>query len=208
MIHLRVCLRSSLKQKTIIILFSIESACEFLKFTMAFDILRSLPFNPVTERHKIFATDMVYFLNKEYGSEWYPYGWKSYYIDPLSPWTSDMEEAAIYLLKEKGEDFKQKCITLQPRFAPGHIHFFWSHCRENLKSLFDNGCSPDELFETIIHIGRLSVEFYQTGIYNAPNCAILEIGEALKKYMCSYGPNIFSAFTKFTSSVIKVHSTR
>lgn len=173
---------------------------------MAVPTLRSLPFSPITERHKIFAFDMLYFLSKEYGTNWKPYGWKCYFTDPLSTWTSDMEQAARLILRSSKQDFLEIYLKLLPKGVPGHVHFFWLHIREKLRYHLENGCTPDELFESIVYVGRLSVEFYKNGIYNAPSYAILEIGNTLQKYMSTYWEeSLFPAFNNFAFTTIKVH---
>lgn len=173
---------------------------------MAAPTVRSLPFSPITERHKIFAFDMLYFLSKEYKTEWKPYGWKWYFTDPLSPWTSDMEHAARLILRSSEQNFLQEYLKILANKVPGHVHFFWLHIREKLRYQLENECTPDDLFDCIVYVGRLSVEFYRNGIYNAPNYAILEIGDTLQKYMSTYHEeSVFPAFNNFAFAVVQVH---
>lgn len=173
---------------------------------MAFPTIRSLPFSPITERHKIFAFDMLFFLSKECGINWRPYGWQWYFTDPLSPWTSDMEEAARLNLRSSEQIIHQNYMEILPEGVPAHVHFFWIHIREMLGYQLENGCTPDELFDCMVRVGRLAVEFYRNGIYNAPKYAILEIGDTLQKYMNIFREeSVFLALNHYAFTKIHAH---
>lgn len=169
---------------------------------MAEIAIRSLPFCPVYERNKIFAFDFVYFLAQEYRTNWKPYDWPFYYIDPLSPMTSDIADRARMLLKNCERFYAEKYEELVPPGVVGRPEIFYGHAKYMFETHFNSCGSAEDFFHTMVYVGRLGILFYQKGIYGTPNYAVVAIGESLMYFMRHYGPGIFPMFSVIGQSFV------